>query len=60
MLRKDFNLRIKDIKEHVRQIDNSFVPRFEFDYGSHIVDLVSELECLVAELLNDLTGSEYD
>lgn len=55
MLRKDFVLRMKDIKEHVRLIDRSFVPRFEFGEGSYIVDLVNELECLAAQLREDLT-----
>lgn len=56
MLLKDFVLRMNDIKEHVRLIDCSFVPRFEYVYGSRIVDLVNELECLAAELREDLTS----
>lgn len=58
MLRKDFVLRMKDIKEHVRLIDRSFVPLFEFGEGSRIVDLVNELECLAAELREDLTNTD--
>lgn len=58
MLRKDFVLRMKDIKEHVRLIDRSFDPRFEYGERSHIVDLVNELECLAAELREDLTSMD--
>lgn len=54
MLRKDFVLRMKDIKEHVRLIDRSFVPRTNYDDNSHMIDLVNELECLAAELRDDL------
>lgn len=55
MLRKDFVLRMKDIKEHVRLIDRSFIPRTGYADNSHMIDLVNELECLVAELREDLT-----
>lgn len=58
MLLKDFVLRMKDIKEHVRLIDRSFVPRFEFGEGSRFVDLVNELECLAAELRVDLISMD--
>lgn len=56
MLRKDFVLRMKDIKEHVRLIDRSFVPRTNYVDNSHMIDLVNELECLAAELRDDLTN----
>lgn len=60
MLRKDFVLRMKDIKEHVRLIDRSFVPRTGYADNSHMIDLVNELvnelECLAAELRGDLTS----
>lgn len=56
MLRKDFVLRMKDIKEHVRLIDRSFVPRTNYAVNSHMIDLVNELECLAAELRDDLTN----
>lgn len=56
MLRKDFVLRMKDIKEHVSLIDMSFVPRTNYADNSHIIDLVNELECLAAELRDDLVS----
>lgn len=57
MLRKDFVLRMKDIKEHVRLIDRFFVPRFVYGEG-HVLDLVNELECLAAQLREDLTNTD--
>lgn len=56
MLRKDFVARMKDIKEHVRLVDRSFVPRTGYADNSHLIDLVNELECLAAELREDLIG----
>ena len=56
MLRKDFVARMKDIKEHVRLVDRSFVPRIGYADNSHLIDLVNELECLAAELREDLTS----
>lgn len=56
MLRKDFVLRMKDIKEHVRLIDRSFVPRTNYADNSYMIDLVNELECLAAELRDDLVS----
>lgn len=56
MKRKDFVLRMKDIKKHVRLIDASFVSNFIYGEDSRMVDLVNELECLAAELRNDLTN----
>ena len=56
MLRKDFVLRMKDIKKHVRLIDSSFAPRIGYADNSYMIDLVNELECLAAELREDLTS----
>lgn len=56
MLRKDFVLRMKDIKEHVRLIDASFVSGYSYPDDSRMIDLVNELECLAAELRDDLTS----
>lgn len=56
MLRKDFVLRMKDIKEHVRLVDRSFVPRTNYADNSHMIDFVIELECLAAGLRDDLTN----
>ena len=56
MLRKDFVLRMKDIKEHVRLIDRSFVPCTNYEDNSSMIDLVNELEYLAAELRDDLTS----
>lgn len=55
MLRKDFILRMKDIKKHVRLIDASFVSHYNYSEDSRMIDLVNELECLAAELREDLT-----
>lgn len=56
MLRKDFVLRMKDIKKHVRLIDSSFASGTNYADTSYMIDLVNELECLVAELRDDLTN----
>lgn len=56
MLRKDFVLCMKDIKKHVRLIDSSFAPRIVYADNSYMIDLVSELECLAAELRVSLTS----
>lgn len=56
MLRKDFVLRMKDIKKHVRFIDSSFAPRKNYDDNSYMISLVYELECLAAELRENLTS----
>lgn len=58
MLRKDFVLRMKDIKKHVRLIDSSFAPRINYADSSYMIDLVNELECLAAELRNDLINTD--
>lgn len=50
MLRKDFVLRMKDIKEHVRLIDRSFVPRTNYADNSHMIDLVNERGQLISHL----------
>lgn len=55
MLRKDFALRMNDIKEHVRLIDASFVPSYNYPEDSRMIDLVNELECLTVNLRDDLT-----
>lgn len=56
MLRKDFVLRMNEIKEHVRLIDRSFVPLTNYADNSHMIDLVNELECLASELRDALTN----
>lgn len=56
MLRKDFVLLMKDIKKHVRLIDSSFAPRINYADNSYMIDLVNELECLAAELRENLTS----
>lgn len=58
MLRKDFVLCMKDIKKHVRLIDSSFAPHVVYDGNSYMIDLVSELECLAAELRVALTSMD--
>lgn len=58
MLRKDFVLRMKDIKKHVRLIDSSFAPRIVYVDSSYMIYLVNELECLAAELRGNLTSLE--
>lgn len=58
MLRKDFVLRMKDIKKYVRLIDSSFAPRINYADGSYMIDLFNELECLAAELRNDLINTD--
>lgn len=54
MKRKDFAQRMKDIKEHVRLIDDSFVPDWIYPDYSRIIDLVDELDSLVVDLRDDL------
>lgn len=55
MKRKDFVLRMKDIKQHVRLIDASFVSGYNYPDDCRMICLVNELECLAAELRVDLT-----
>ena len=56
MKRKDFVQRMKDIKKHVRLIDASFVSGYNYPDESRMIDLVNELECLAADLRDDLTS----
>lgn len=55
MKRKDFAQRMKDIKEHVRLIDASFVSGYDYPDDSRMIDLVDELDSLVVDLRDDLT-----
>lgn len=56
MLNKDFKLRMQDIKEHFRLINDSFVPLTSYDEDSYMIALVQELECLAADLRFELCG----
>lgn len=56
MLKKDFKLRLQDIKEHVRAIDNSFAPGISYEVDSHLVALVQELACLAETLTCELSS----
>ena len=47
---------MKDIKMHVRLIDASFVSGYNYPDESRMIDLVNELECLAADLRDDLTS----
>lgn len=57
MLRKDFNAFMKDIKAHVKDIEGTFVPRFDYDEDSFMVAYIEELECLAATLREKLLNS---
>lgn len=60
MKRKDFALRMKEIKQHVRLIDASFVSGYNYPEDSLMISLVNELESLAVELRVDLTHIGLD